>query len=132
MSKKRGSGTHGHGSSKKRRGAGSRGGRGRAGMGKKAKHKKVSFLKNKKEDKGFSGKDKEVKTINLLEIDQNIDSFLDKGFAEKEGDKIIFDASKAGYDKVLGKGRISDNIKVKAPSFSKKAEEKLSESEELE
>lgn len=129
MSKKRGSGTHGHGSSKNRRGAGSRGGRGRAGYGKKAKHKKVKFLQEKKVDKGFKGKEKEKSTINLLKIDQKIEEFIEKGFAEDKGDKIVFDAEKAGYDKVLGKGRISDNIKVEAPSFSKKAIDKLSEHE---
>ena len=127
--KNRGSGTHGHGSSKKRRGAGSKGGRGKAGLGKKAKHKKVTYYKEGEKDKGFSGKDKDVNTINIMQIDQKIDSFIEEGFAEEKDGKIIFNAEKAGYDKVLGKGEMRSDIKVIAPSFSKKAEEKLEDYE---
>jgi len=127
--KNRGSGTHGHGSSKKWRGAGSRGGRGKSGLGKKAKHKKVKYYKDTDKEKGFSGDNKEVITINLLEIDQNLDKFIERGTAEKKNGKIIFNAKSEGYAKVLGKGKIRDDVKVLAPSFSKKAKDKLEEHE---
>ncbi|MDY6789349.1 MAG: uL15m family ribosomal protein [Candidatus Nanohaloarchaea archaeon] len=128
--KDRGSGTHGHGSSKKNRGAGSRGGRGKAGLGKKAKHKKQSVKPDYLGEKGFSRpKDlqEEKETINLLEIDQKIDKFVEQGFAEEKDGKYIFDAEEAGFDKVLGRGRLTKNIDIQAESFSSRAEEKIEE-----
>ncbi|MCJ7450177.1 MAG: 50S ribosomal protein L15 [Candidatus Nanohaloarchaeota archaeon QJJ-9] len=134
MSKKgRGSNTHGHGTSKKRRHAGNRGGRGEAGKGKKAKHKKQIGLAEDVlgSDKGFNRPKsivEEEKAINLLEIDQNIEEFVEEGAAEEESGKFVFDAEEAGFDKVLGKGQLRNDIDVKAPDFSGKAEEKIEES----
>ncbi len=130
--KKRGSGTHGHGSSKKNRGAGNRGGRGNAGRGKKAKHKKFSGLKDKVlGESGFNRPkklQKDVNSINLKEIDQKIDVFVEKGFAEKKKGKYVFDAEKAGFEKILGSGKLFNDIDIKAESFSETAEEKIEES----
>lgn len=128
--KNRGSGTHGHGSSKNRRGAGNRGGRGRAGLGKKAKHQKV--LANKQGDhlgeQGFTPPEQEETTvINLRDVDQLIDEFAEAGYAEKDGDTYVFDAEAAGYDKVLGAGRLTKSIDIKAESFSDSAQHKLEE-----
>ena len=129
--KGRGSGTHGHGSSKKRRGAGSRGGRGNAGRGKKAKHKKVSGMRD--DVQGESGFNRpgnlqdDTETINLKEIDQKIEDFVEEGFAEKDGDKFVFDAKEAGYDKVLGAGSLYKDIDVKCEDFSSSAREKIEE-----
>ena len=129
--KGRGSGTHGHGSSKKRRGAGNRGGRGKAGRGKKAKHKKYSGMKdNVLGESGFNrpqSLQKDVNTINLKEIDQKIEDFVEKGFAEKDGDKYVFDAKEAGYDKVLGSGSLYRDIDVKCEEFSGSAKNKIEE-----
>lgn len=135
MSKKkrrqRGSRTHGYGSSKKHRGAGSRGGRGRAGLGKKSKHKKVTAVREGAlKNKGFKRPQK-VQTheegINLMQIDQQIEQFVEDGSAEKDGDSYVFNAQEAGFDKVLGKGRLTKNIDIHAERFSSKAEEKLAE-----
>lgn len=130
--KNRGSGTHGHGSSKKRRGAGNRGGRGRAGLGKKAKHKKVQAVKSGGHlgEAGFKRPQQvveETTVINLRDIDQLIDEFVEDGSAEQDGDHYVFDAEQAGYDKVLGAGRLTKNIDVKAEAFSDSAEHKLEE-----
>ncbi len=129
--KKRGSGTHGHGSSKKRRGAGNRGGRGNAGRGKKAKHKKFTGMKEGVlGESGFNRPKKlqnDQNTINLKEIDQKIDTFVEKGFAEKKGDKYVFNAEEAGFDKVLGSGTLYRDIDVKAKKFSESAEKKIEE-----
>ncbi len=128
--KDRGSGTHGHGSSKKNRGAGSRGGRGKAGLGKKAKHKKQSVEPDYLGEKGFErpqGLQEEDDTINLLDIDQHIERFVEEGVAEEKDGTYIFDAEEAGFDKVLGKGRLTRDIDVKAKSFSSRAEEKIEE-----
>jgi large subunit ribosomal protein L15 len=52
QSRNRGSHTHGGGSMKKRRGAGSRGGKGKAGSGKRGDAKKPMYWK----DKNYFGK----------------------------------------------------------------------------
>lgn len=130
--KNRGSGTHGKGSSKKGRGAGNRGGRGRAGLGKKATHHKVRAVKKGGHlgEKGFKRPQKTVEdttVINLRDIDQQIDTFIKDGYAEETDDGIVFDAESAGYDKVLGTGRLTQDIDIKAPAFSTSAEEKITD-----
>lgn len=128
MSKKkkyRGSGTHGGGSKKKRRGAGSRGGRGRSGE----KHKKLKYMKERNEEKGFTRPErKDVKTINLKELDSRINKLLEEGKVESEGEEIKVNLSELGYDKLLGSGKISETLIVEAENFSERAKEKLEES----
>lgn len=129
-SKHRGGGTHGKGSSKKNRGAGNRGGRGKAGLGKKAKHHKVKAVKSGGHlgEKGFNRPQKMVEetvAINLQDIDQRIDEFVEAGFAEKDGDGYVFNAQDAGFDKVLGSGQLTHQITVKAADFSGSAVRKI-------
>ncbi|MCJ7478851.1 MAG: 50S ribosomal protein L15 [Candidatus Nanohaloarchaeota archaeon QJJ-7] len=131
--KDRGSGTHGKGSGKKGRGAGNRGGRGKAGYGKKAKHKKMKAWQEDYSlgEKGFKRPQSEVddsEAINLRQVDQLIEEFVEEGFAEKEDGKFVFDAEEAGYDKILGGGRLSRDIDIKAPEFSSSAREKIEDS----
>jgi len=127
-SKKKKSGSHGHGSSKKNRGAGNKGGRGNAGRGKKAKHEKMTKDGvHQLGEQGFNSRKNPQNGINLMDIDQRIEDFVEQGFAEKDGDSYVFYADKAGYDKVLGKGQIRKNIEVHAENFSSTAEEKLEE-----
>jgi len=127
--KNRGSGTHGRGSSKKGRGAGNRGGRGEAGQGKKAKHKKQTGLaKGGFGESGFTrppAVSEDQETINLMDIDQRIESFVDDGSAEEDNGSYVFDASEAGFDKILAKGKLMKDIDVKAPAFSDRAREKI-------
>lgn len=129
--KKRGSGTHGHGSSKKRRGAGNRGGRGKAGKGKKAKHKKIQAVKRQYlGETGFTrpqGREVDETGINLRDIDERIDEFLEAGVAEEDNGSFVFYAERAGYDKVLGAGRLTRDIDVVAPAFSAAAEAAIEE-----
>jgi large subunit ribosomal protein L15 len=115
--KQRGRKTHGWGSKKKHRGAGSRGGRGRAGI---TKHKKLFFKKKgievgKRGHKSMKqrGLKPQVKSINLRDLEK-----LAQGKKE-----IIL--REFGYDKVLGSGSIKMPIKVIAKSFSVKAAEKI-------
>lgn len=130
--KDRGSGTHGRGSGKKGRGAGNRGGRGNAGYGKKAKHRKQEAWNTgyKLGERGFKrpqGASQENEVINLRDIDQNIEAFVEAGLAEEEDGGYVFDAGEAGYDKVLGEGNLTKDIDIKAPDFSSSAERKLEE-----
>lgn len=129
-SKKNKSGSNGYGSSKKNRGAGSRGGRGKAGRGKKANHK--SMTKDgvhQLGEKGFTSRQRDQTGINLRDLDQRIDEFVKEGVAEKEGDSYVFHADKAGYDKILGRGKITQEIEIHAEKFSGSAEEKIEDSE---
>ena len=53
--------------------------------------------------------------------------FVDEGVAEETDDGYIFHADKAGYDKVLGGGKLTRNIEIHAKKFSSSAERKIEE-----
>jgi large subunit ribosomal protein L15 len=110
------------------RGSGQRGGFGKAGL---HKHKWSYILKYDKEYFGKHGfkapkSIKEIdKTINLREIEEIINKGKISG-TEKDG-RIVIDVTQFGYTKVLGAGRVTKSIIVKARSFSEKAVEKIRE-----
>ena len=128
-SKKNKSGSHGYGSSKKNRGAGSRGGRGNAGSGKKGQSKRMTEDGvQEMGETGFTSRQPDQNGINLRDIDQRITEFVEQGAAEETEDGYIFHASEAGYDKVLGGGQLRTNIEIHADEFSSSAENKIEES----
>ena len=116
--KMRGKKTFGYGSKKKHRGGGSRGGRGMAGS---FGHKKLKILKENPEHFGKRGfkrkKKKEVKAINLIEIEK---------IASKLGKNKI-NVSELGYNKVIGKGKLTQPLEIEAKVFSEKAKVKIEE-----
>jgi len=126
----RGSKSYGWGYKKKRRGSGNKGGKGAAGY---HKHKWLRTIKLglHHPKKGFIPA-KELATpvsaINLSQIDQIAERLLKEGTAQKQGDLIMVDLEKMGIDKVLGSGRMTHKLAVKAQYFSKGAEKKLKES----
>lgn len=127
-SKKKKSGSHGYGSSKKNRGAGNRGGKGNAGSGKKGQSKRMTEEGVQElGETGFTSRQPEKNGINLRDIDDKIESLVEEGLAEKEGESYVFDAGDAGYDKVLGKGHLNHEIKIHAEKFSSSAERKIEE-----
>ncbi|MFB6245230.1 MAG: uL15m family ribosomal protein [Candidatus Nanohaloarchaea archaeon] len=129
-SKKKRSGSHGHGSSKKNRGAGNRGGRGNAGRGKKAKHEKMTVDGiHQLGEKGFNSRKDDQNGINLRDLDQRIDEFVEEGAAEEKDGTYVFHASEAGYDKILGGGELRKQIEVHAENFSSSAEEKIEQAD---
>lgn len=125
----RGHRTH-HGAHRKWRGGGSRGGRGAAGG---HKHKWSFVIKYDKTRFGKHGfkkhgaNESEVRAINLATIQAMMDYFVEKKFAEKEGNSMKVDLLKAGYEKVLGGGKLEMPLVVHAKFFSKQAERKLEE-----
>lgn len=129
FSRLRGSHTHGWGSKKKHRGAGNRGGKGMAGTGKRADSKKPNIWKNKKYfgKHGFvhHGALKKIDATNISYIDENIDKFVEKKLAEKQGDIYVVDAKKLGFNKILSGGKATRKYKIIAPYFSAKVEEKI-------
>ncbi len=126
--KLRGSRTIGGGSSKKRRGAGHRGGRGFAGG---HKHMWSWLVKNDPDHYGKHGFKRPQKTItkfnpvNLAFLDEKLDELVLKGLAKEEKGKIVVDVTELGYNKVLGKGRITKKAIIKSPKFSESAKSKI-------
>jgi len=129
--KYRGSRTCGGGTHKNRRGAGNRGGRGHAGGN--AHH----FIRAMREGyrpgyiyKGFTrptAVDNPVFIVNVGELDELVD-FLFENEAEyitKDGDTYTVDLYSIGIDKVLGSGRVTKTMVVKAEMFSQSARAKI-------
>ena len=112
----RGSRTHGKGI-KGGRGAGLRGGRGNAGL---HKHKFMHMLKYMPDHFGVHGFKRPSsvihtdKTINVGQLE------------EKFPGKKEIDLTKAGYDKLLGSGRIQTSVHVKVKKATENAVEKIS------
>ncbi|WP_297536046.1 uL15 family ribosomal protein [Thermococcus sp.] len=131
--KLRGSHTHGWGCKKKHRGGGSKGGRGMAGTGKRKDQKFTWTIKYAPDHLGKRGfhRPKAVtyipKVINLSDIEENFELFRDMGVIYEEEGKLVFDATQLGIDKVLGTGRLTRAIVVKAYYVTSKAEKKIRE-----
>ncbi len=126
VTKYRGYTTHGAGSRKKRRGAGSRGGRGMAGTGKRAGQKKAG-LGNTLGAHGFVPRRNVMpqRTINVGDLASHVQKWIATGEATKEGTGYAVDLSKKGYDKLLGAGETHLKLKVHVSKWSASAEEKI-------
>ncbi|MCK9151333.1 uL15m family ribosomal protein [Methanobacterium alcaliphilum] len=130
INKMRGSRTVGGGCSKKRRGAGHRGGRGMAGSHKHLWSWIVKYDPKHFGKYGFKRPLKsinEVNTVNLSYLDEKSEQLLEKGLATKENDVIVIDVTDLGYNKVLGQGKLTKPLNIKAPVFSASAERKIQE-----
>jgi len=125
--KYRGSKTHGGGSMKKRRGAGSRGGRGRAGSGKRGDSKKPSYWKDWEMGKhGFTSHARNlVVAMNVSDLERELESLVERQNATKKGAMFTVDLSEIGVDKLLGAGRISSAVTVTVKTASARAIEKV-------
>lgn len=126
----RGHRTYGTGSHKKARGGGNRGGRGQAGMHKHKWSYTVKYEPDHFGKRGFKrplATVKEIKAINLDDLDRMMDKLLEKKLVEKEGDKIKINLQKIGYDKLLGSGRLTRPLIIESKSFSESAIKKLEE-----
>ncbi len=131
VKKFRGSRTCGGGTHKNRRGAGNRGGRGNAGRDKH--HFVRAFLRGDRfGKKGFKmppSKQRDVSVMNVCRLDAEIEKFVDKGLARREGDgRIYVNLSDIGVDKLLGGGRVSSKLVVSGGVCSEKARAKLESS----
>ncbi|MBL7160503.1 MAG: uL15 family ribosomal protein [Candidatus Aenigmarchaeota archaeon] len=111
--KMRGSKTHGYGSKKKHRGAGSRGGRGFAGS---FKHKKVRLKKFQPEH----FKKRKFKSLRRKGIKPTLQTINLRDLTGKEADLPGF--------KILAAGQPPKGIIVKATAFSERAKEKIEKS----
>ena len=103
--RQRGSRTHGGGTHKNRRGAGHRGGRGNAGRKKHEQQLHGPLGKH-----GFKRPEeakRDVREVNVRELDEDAVFHLAEGVAEKEGDGFAIDAR----DVVEG-GHEADAVKI--------------------
>jgi large subunit ribosomal protein L15 len=127
LKKRRGRGT-GYGSHKKHRGGGSRGGRGLAGL---HKHKRMTTIKYMPDHFGKKGLKrpvkviKEIKTINLKDLDSRVEELLKEKKITKDKEGIKINLTDLGYNKLLGGGKVKNRLIVEAKYFSKNAVKKL-------
>lgn len=124
--KQRGSRTYGYGRiSGGHRKGGSRGGKGKAGL--KDHHRIGRILDMIRNKKGFTvPKTKSAHlSINIGEIDEQLDILVSKNIAKKETSVVKIDVSKLGYDKVIGKGVVRHSLHLYAKNFTPRAKEKI-------
>ncbi len=127
--KNRGSRSHGRGV-KNGRGAGERGGRGKAGLD---KHKWKSLAKHDPDyfgPKGFTRPQslvEEKEAINIYQVEEMLDQLMEDGYAKKEDDVYKINLEEAGYDKLLSRGSPRYEMRIKVPSSSDRAAEKIEE-----
>ena len=129
LKKRRGRGT-GFGSHKKHRGGGSRGGRGLAGLHKHKRMTSIRYMPDHFGKKGFKRPVKvikEVKTINLKDLDSRVEELLKEKKITKTKEGIKINLTELGYDKLLGTGQVKHKLIVEAKHFSKNAIKKLEE-----
>tara|TARA_Y100000034_G_scaffold26979_1_gene32093 strand:- start:1488 stop:2075 length:588 start_codon:yes stop_codon:yes gene_type:complete len=125
-SRQRGSKTHGWGSMKKHRGAGSRGGRGKAGSGKRGDQKKTQYWGLTISSlRGIKKKSPKKNIINVQTIESKLDKWLASKKIEKKNDTYIINLDKLGYGKLLSKNLIKSKLDITVKECSKKVKEKI-------
>lgn len=66
-------------------------------------------------------------TVNLDYLDEKAQELVKNGLATEEEGKIVIDVAKMGYNKVLGRGKLSQALVIKSPLFSESALRKIEE-----
>lgn len=115
----RGNRVHGKGDTKNKRGAGCRGGRGRAGS---HKHKFTKYWKSF----GKYGTLKVKKTligINISDLVEKLPKLVSSKKVEQIKGAYIIDGNKLKFDKILGRGKLKEQLILKNIEVSKKAAE---------
>lgn len=92
----------------------------------------IKYAPNHFGEKGFHPPtSKEIKAVNLDQLSVMAERLASEGSARREDGKIVLDLKSMGYDKVLGKGRLTLPVKIIAKSWTSKAEEKILASNSL-
>ena len=145
----RGSSSHGGGHKKKRRGAGNKGGKGFSGTGARGDQKNPSVVSGAKDffkqlsakkgikvskiekkykhfgKKGFKSREEPNNILSLNHIESHFDKMLEKGIITKEKNEYVFDAKSQGYDKILGRGKLSKKITIICDQISTLAKQRV-------
>ncbi|MBN1502038.1 uL15 family ribosomal protein [Candidatus Woesearchaeota archaeon] len=122
VTKMRGSRTHGYGSHKKHRGAGSRGGRGRSGSGKRGDAKIMKITKGKRYlgKHGFTSKSARlIKSVNIFYLQSKLASLVSEGKIKKEKESFIINLNDLGFNKLLSKGPVDHKFIITTKYASK-------------
>jgi large subunit ribosomal protein L15 len=127
--KMRGSRMHGYGNTQKHRGAGSRGGHGMAGSKKQRWHYVSKYLPGYFGERGFKRhhdtQDEKDQTINVGYLSDHIKTLTAQGHAKEAKGAYTIDLAAAGYDKLLGAGKVTEKLNVKVTKCSESAKEKI-------
>jgi len=128
--KLRGSRTHGWGQVGQHRKHGMKGGRGKAGMHKHrwtytVKYEPDHFIKKGFRDPAGMG---EVRTINIKELDQLVETLSNENKLKAEDGKYVVNLADFGYKKLLGTGRLTKPLVVKTDMCSESAARKIQDS----
>ncbi len=124
----RGSNTCGGGPGRNRRHSGHKGGKGQAGSDKHRYRETILSDPKYFGKHGFTRPPQltdEVETVNVGELDEYVEELVENGLVEKDNDEYIIDADELGFDKILGSGKVTHSLKVKAKDFSDSAKRKL-------
>lgn len=124
--KKRGSRTYGAGTVGQHR-------KGSKGRRKAGRHKEgwtyiIKYEPDYFGKKGFKSKqslDQRLKLVNVGELEELADKQAAKELVERKEGKVLLDLNKLGYDKLLGKGKITTPVLVKVLSYSELAARKI-------
>ncbi len=128
--KYRGSRTHGYGRVGQHRKGGQRGGKGKAGLHKGGWTWTVKYDRYHFGKYGFKRPVRsipEIKILNIGQIENILDSLIDKKIATQDGNRISVNLNALGIGKVLGNGTLSRPLTITARSFSKGARRKIEE-----
>ena len=128
--RQRGRRTYGRGCSKRGRGSGEKGGKGLSGGHKQKWSYVLRYMPKHFGKHGFTRPPelrREVNAINVGELDERLDEFLQQGIAKREGGRIVVDIGKLGFERVLGGGYVTRPIEVVAKEFVAAAKRKLEE-----
>lgn len=126
--KQRGSRTHGYGQVGQHRKGGQRGGKGNVGG---HKHKWTYTIKYDPTRYGKHGFNpvirRDVSAINVGELDEQIGKLLASKQAKRTKDGVKVHLTSLGYDKLLGKGKVTHPLIIQADSCSTSATKKIEE-----
>lgn len=64
-------------------------------------------------------------TINVAELQEQLERYVDLGFATKDGEAYTVNLTDAGIDKLLGNGDIGVPVNVTVSEASARAREKI-------
>ncbi|TDA32979.1 MAG: 50S ribosomal protein L15 [Hadesarchaea archaeon] len=118
--------THGRGCAKRGRGSGEKGGKGWSGGHKQKWSYILKYFPDHFGKHGFVPVERpEPVAINVGEIDERIEELLEKGIAERKGERIAVDVTKLGVEKVLGGGKVEHALELKAPYVTELARAKI-------
>ena len=66
-------------------------------------------------------------TVNVGELEENLETLRRDGFATEESGITTVDLSKMGIDKLLGFGRVETPLQIIVPEISERARKKIEE-----